>query len=70
MNSYYLYKVLSSKKIAYILRNIFKGNGIYFEMQNFVHNKQEKMWKSDERDSTPKQQVEMKNLITLQRHSD
>ena len=44
---------------------------IYFAMQNLVRIKREEMWKSVERDLTPEQQVEMKNLIKLQKkHSN
>lgn len=40
---------------------------IYFAMHNLVRIKREEMWKSIERDFTPEQQVEMKNLIKLQK---
>ena len=40
---------------------------IYFAMHNLVRFKREEMWKSIERDFTPEQQVEMKNLIKLQK---
>ena len=44
---------------------------IHFAMQNLVRIKREEMWKSVERDLTPEQQVEMKNLIKLQKkHSN
>ena len=44
---------------------------IHFAMQNLVRVKREEMWKSVERDLTPEQQVEMKNLIKLQKkHSN
>ena len=44
---------------------------IYQEMQNLVRIKRDEMWKSVERDLTPEQQVEMKNLIKLQKkHSN
>ena len=44
---------------------------IHFAMQNFVRVKREEMWKSIERDFTPEQQAEMKNLIKLQKkHSN
>ena len=40
---------------------------IHFEMQNLVRIKRDEMWKSIERDFTPEQQAEMKNLIKLQK---
>lgn len=44
---------------------------IHFAMQNLVRIKREEMWRSVERDLTPKQQIEMKNLIKLQKkHSN
>ena len=44
---------------------------IHFEMQNFVRIKRDEMWKSIERDFTPEQKVEMKNLVNLQKkHSN
>ena len=44
---------------------------IHFAMQNLVRIKREEMWKSIERDFTPEQQEEMKNLVKLQKkHSN
>ena len=44
---------------------------IHFAMQNLVRIKRDEMWKSIERDFTPEQQAEMKNLIKLQKkHSN
>lgn len=44
---------------------------IYQEMQGLVRDRREEMWKSIERDFTPEQQAEMKNLIKLQKkHSN
>ena len=40
---------------------------LHFEMQNFIRMKRDEMWKSIERDFTPEQKVEMKNLIKLQK---
>ena len=44
---------------------------VYQEMQNLVRIKRDEMWKSVERDLTPEQQAEMKNLLKLQKkHSN
>ncbi len=44
---------------------------IHFAMQNLVRIKREEMWKSIERDLTPEQKVQMKDLVKLQKkHSN
>ena len=44
---------------------------LYQEIQGLVRDRREEMWKSIERDFTPEQQAEMKNLVKLQKkHSN
>ena len=64
-NEIYEFFEMSWKKLGETAQDI------NFAMQNLVRVKREEMWKSVERDLTPEQQVEMKNLIKLQKkHSN
>lgn len=44
-----------------------KSSDLYFEMQGFVREKRDEMWKSVERNFTPAEKEKMKSLVNLQK---